>query len=359
MSKAACLVGLWGAVFGGALAVAAEAPAPEIPEAFARFEHMIGSWKGQAVNTSNRLKGWEETHMWAWKFSKGKPVGMTLELSKDKIVAKAALSFDDATKQYHLDGTDPAGKPAAFAGKFDPASKALVLDRVGGSAGAAKDRLIIRPNANKIRYVLDFDQKEPGAPQYKRVITANLGKEGESFAAGAAAADLPKCILTGGAATMSVTYQGKSYPICCSGCRDEFNENPEKYAKKAALMAAQEGGKTPVKAASSKVGKDDGAFAGLEEEAAPKRPASTEKKARPAPKSKAAATEDDAETPEKDAAAAKAASRAASQLRIAQSLDKAGKTAAALKYYKQLVKDYPGTPSAKTAAARIKALGGN
>src|SRR5947209_1496512 len=114
-----------------------------------------------------------------------------------------------------LFGAGPSGKRLAFAGRFDPASKALVLDRVGAPAAGVKDRLTIRPNANRIRYVLDFDQKEPGAPQYKRVISVNLGKEGESFAAGGSAADLPKCILTGGAATMSVTYQGKSYPICC------------------------------------------------------------------------------------------------------------------------------------------------
>ncbi len=31
---------------------------------------------------------------------------------------------------------------------------------------------------------------------------------------------------------MTVSYQGKSYPICCSGCRDEFNEDPEKYVKR-------------------------------------------------------------------------------------------------------------------------------
>ena len=32
---------------------------------------------------------------------------------------------------------------------------------------------------------------------------------------------------------MTVSYKGKTYPVCCSGCRDEFNDNPEKYAKKA------------------------------------------------------------------------------------------------------------------------------
>ena len=36
----------------------------------------------------------------------------------------------------------------------------------------------------------------------------------------------------------------------------------------------------------------------------------------------------------------------------------ASKTAAALKYYQQVVKDYPDTTQAKDAAARVKVLGG-
>ena len=26
-------------------------------------------------------------------------------------------------------------------------------------------------------------------------------------------------------------YKGKTYYVCCSGCRDAFNENPEKFLK--------------------------------------------------------------------------------------------------------------------------------
>ena len=39
----------------------------------------------------------------------------------------------------------------------------------------------------------------------------------------------PECIVSGGKGTMAVTYQGKTYYVCCSGCRSEFNENPAKY----------------------------------------------------------------------------------------------------------------------------------
>ncbi len=66
--------------------------------------------------------------------------------------------------------------------------------------------------------------------------------------------------------------------------------------------------------------------------------------------------EESAAVPSKPAAKS---SKAASQLRLGQNLEKSGKTAAALQYYRDVVKDFPGTPEAKTAAARIKALAGD
>src|SRR6185437_9534403 len=189
-----------------------------------------------------------------------------------------------------------------------------------------------------VRYTVQVADREPGAPQYKRTVEVSLTKEGEAFAAGSAATDLPKCVVTGGAATMTVSYQGKSFPLCCSGCRDEFNDNPEKYIKKAALRAGA-GGKPAVKAASSAVDKDDGTFDGLVDEPKPK----------PAPR--AAGAPGDGSDPPKAAARAAAgkaadpAARAASLLRLGRNLEKAKKSAAALAYYRQVVKDYPGTPA--------------
>jgi YHS domain len=39
------------------------------------------------------------------------------------------------------------------------------------------------------------------------------------------------CIVTGGLGTSTVMYKGQTFYVCCSGCRDAFNENPEKFIK--------------------------------------------------------------------------------------------------------------------------------
>lgn len=52
------------------------------------------------------------------------------------------------------------------------------------------------------------------------------------------------------------------------------------------------------------------------------------------------------------------AAKAETALGMARGLEKAKKPAAALKYYRQVLKDYPGSPQAKTAQERIKTLEG-
>ena len=315
------------------------------PPEFAPLEYLVGGWKGTGIPAKNRLKGWPEKHSWAWKFAKGKPVGMTLEITGGKALAKADISRDAKTGGFRLVGTDPDGNPIQFAGKLDD-SGVLKLDRVDPPAEIGQERLDITvpQSAEKIRYTMKMFRKAPDAPQFASVVEANVGKEGESFAAGGAGADLPKCLITGGAGTMSVAYMGKSYPVCCSGCRDEFNDNPEKYVKKYL----------------EKVAKGDAPAAKGEVEA-PK----AETKARAMPNGETAkpkVAEAKTRTVEPRPAAEKEkgdpATKAASLMAQASALEKSGKRDAALTYYKRVAKEFPDTASATVAKSKIKVLGG-
>ena len=252
----------------------------------------------------------------------------------------------------------------------------LVLDRVGPGGKSGKMRLTLWPNANFIRYTMTLDRQEPGAVQLSPAIEVGLTKEGESLAGGGTASDGPKCIVTGGAATMTLTYQGKTFPICCTGCRDEFNESPEKYIKKASLLLSSQGGKpTSNQPPASRVSRFEDAFAS--DVPAPTATERTVDQGKPAP-ADSKKTIEKAESPARSAevqsidkgksssktkkaddktAATKQANRAATLIAcLGQNLEKDGKTDAAMKNFRQIVKDFPGTPPAKTPAERIKAL---
>ncbi|WP_337173715.1 hypothetical protein [Paludisphaera sp.] len=220
--------------------IAAPAPADDraIPAPFAPLEYLVGSWKGQGVNRedpSQRVRGWTETHAWAWTFADGKPVGMSVALENSKTLKAGKLAYDQAREVYVLTAeAAEGGDGVVYEGKLDGGGKLLTLDRQGVPPGKPAERITIRPNANYVRYTLSAERRASRAGAFRKVLETGLTKEGETFAAGSSRADRPECVVTGGAAAMSLTYQGKSYPICCSGCRDEFLESPEKYLKKLA-----------------------------------------------------------------------------------------------------------------------------
>ena len=60
-------------------------------------------------------------------------------------------------------------------------------------------------------------------------LAERTAKEGESFAS--AGGKKPVCIVTGGLGTTAVSYKGATYYVCCSGCREAFLEDPEKFIK--------------------------------------------------------------------------------------------------------------------------------
>ena len=125
MMRGAIATVMVGAVLWGPPAAAEESANSGVPAAFAPFEHMVGGWKGMGIPKDNPLKGWPETHQWAWKFAGGNPVAMTVTTEGGKVLKRGQLSFDAASRRYRLEGTDPAGKPVAFVGEANGAYGAL------------------------------------------------------------------------------------------------------------------------------------------------------------------------------------------------------------------------------------------
>jgi YHS domain-containing protein len=355
-----------------------DADTRDIPAPFAPLEYLIGRWNGHGTfkdSPAKQLRGWDETHTWAWKFAQGKPVGFSLTVSGGKVLASAQLTYDGVRKLYHLEATQPAplGK-IAFEGTLDKSGKYLVLDHIvaGTKSGKSpgKMRLSIWPNANFIRYSMAHEIQETGSTQFTRLMEIGLTRDGESLGAGAASStsEPAKCIVTGGAASTTVSYQGRTFPVCCSGCRDQFNDNPEKYLKKASLIEAARTAKAgPGGAPAKGVSRFEDAFAGDVDDTSSKAkpaPGASSKamtKAVPAVESTPAGSE--TATPkasskkvDERSAADREASRAASLLKLGQNLEKSGKTSAALDYYRRVVKDFAKAPAAKTATARIKEL---
>lgn len=218
----------------------ADAPkaAPSAKDALQPFNVLVGSWKGSGAPEGTReqkLAGqWEEKVTWEWKF-KGHDAWLALTFEKGKHFTKGELRFtpakDEPKYTLALVGTDKTA--ATFVGGLSDKDKVLTLTRTDGPA--AEEQRLVFSLLHHNRHLYRFEARPAGTTvAFTKKYQVGATKEGVAFA------DVPKgpeCIVSGGLGTMKVTYKGKEYYVCCSGCRDEFRENPEKYIKEAEAKA--------------------------------------------------------------------------------------------------------------------------
>jgi hypothetical protein len=217
-------------------------PALTPKEALQPFNVLVGSWKGSGApegTKEERAAGaWEERITWEWKF-KDQDAWLAATFEKGKHFTKGELrhASEKGAKQprFALTLTAPDKSAATFVGGLDEKGKVLALTRAGGPAGEEQRLVFSLLHHNRYLYRLET-RPAKAAVAFERKWQVGATKEGVAFA------DVPKgpeCIVSGGLGTMKVTYKGKDYSVCCSGCRDEFKANPEKYIKEAETKAKQ------------------------------------------------------------------------------------------------------------------------
>src|SRR5207253_8202143 len=104
----------------------------------------------------------------------------------------------------------------------------LKLERTDPKTGDVT-RLSIETLADGVRMQMKVEKQDGGKGPFSPVYQMAGNKDGESIAG---VAKKPECIVTGGAASIKVSYKDKDYFVCCTGCRDAFLENPEKFINK-------------------------------------------------------------------------------------------------------------------------------
>ncbi|HEY1187619.1 MAG TPA: YHS domain-containing protein [Gemmata sp.] len=214
---------------------------PRAPkEALQPFNVLVGAWKGSGApegTKEERAAGaWEETITWEWKF-KGDDAWLALTFTKGKHFTKGELRYTaektGSEPKFTLALTTADKGTATFAGKLTDQNKVLVLTRTDGPV--AEEQRLVFSLLHSNRHLYRFESRPAGtAVAFTKKYQVGATKQGEAFA------NVPKgpeCIVSGGLGTMKVTYKGKDYYVCCSGCRDEFKENPEKYIKEAEAKA--------------------------------------------------------------------------------------------------------------------------
>ena len=167
----------------------------------------------------------KETVNWGWKF-KGDDTWLTVEFKDGKYFKSGEMRYLTAKNKYEFTLVDKADKKRVFEG--DLKNETLTMEYVDPESKETQ-QLVMNTVSEGVRFIYRFNRKSAGTTIYKKEFVVTGNRDGESFAAAKGKGNI--CVVSGGVGTSTVSYKGETFYVCCSGCRDAFNENPEKYIK--------------------------------------------------------------------------------------------------------------------------------
>jgi hypothetical protein len=225
-----------GLVFVALAATGATAPAAEPAkasdkdrslqiDALGPFNNLIAAWRCIGSGAERNKDNWTETAAWIWKLT-GEPC-VRLKITGGRFWSEGQVTYNLARKHYVLSAVRPDKTAVVYSGEFNAAGDTLTLSAEPAADGV-RERVVLRL-LHENRYLMQIERAK-GDGRFAKVAELGCTKEGEPFGR---LADYPKCVVSGGRGTGSVTYQGKQYLVCCSGCRDAFQSDPPKHIAEA------------------------------------------------------------------------------------------------------------------------------
>ena len=190
----------------------------------------MGSWRGVGQVQRGRVRGaWTESADWAWKLTSDS-AGLEITVKKGKYLKAGVLRPGKAPGTFVFEATLADGTSRTFAGK------------AGGTEAAGPDGRRQGPGRRSApgldHPAARHPPARPAGGRGPRDATPSPGsarsatrREGVAFAA---VESYPLCVVTEGRGTIQVRYKGKTYWVCCSGCRDLFKDDPESVLAEAA-----------------------------------------------------------------------------------------------------------------------------
>lgn len=186
---------------------------------------LVGEWKGvgQPKRGSN-AGAWPEKVVAGWQFGDATQLGMKFESGKLYSQATFGLAEDGKSPQLTLQKTD--GDPLILtvtSAEADASEKFVSWSFASSAEAETQVRATVRIISD-IRATLLFEERNSGKGSYRRIAEIGMTRAGERLAE--ANAGERQCIVTGGLGTITVTHEGKTYYVCCEGCKQAFDADP-------------------------------------------------------------------------------------------------------------------------------------
>jgi YHS domain-containing protein len=208
----------------------------------APLQDFVGEWKGMGQRERGKSEGgWIEKSSWAWKFGDDS-AAIAFESGDAKYLADGALRPTKNDGEYELTIHAPDEKLSAkYVGKLADGKLVLETDK---PVEGLPVRISLRLLAEGKRLVALYEVKSKSSDRYVRLAEVGYTRVGSGFGAGSQG---PECLITGGFGSMQVMYEGKTYFVCCTGCKDYFDEDPKRAVEEYLARKEKEKEKTEKK----------------------------------------------------------------------------------------------------------------
>jgi hypothetical protein len=194
---------------------------PAAIQAMQEFNVLIGGWRGIGQPKRNSQVGaWQERADSVWEL-KPKSHGIRWNIDAGKQWKSALIGYDESKKQFTLTATLLDDSLRAYHGKQE--DKNLVLESDADDRKEIHRVTLTLRGENRVTVLLE---KRPEQQSFFTRV-AEIGYQRDGTRLAVAGSSGPECVVTGGLGTIMVSYKGKSYYVCCTGCRDAFNDDPE------------------------------------------------------------------------------------------------------------------------------------
>jgi len=189
-------------------------------QALSRFNSLIGGWRGVGMIRPNSRKGaWLEKAEWIWDFNQ-KAVAIRYKVAGGKLLTSAVLTWDPARKRYKAYVTFRDKSQRDYTGTLKETE--LILDSKPEKDGYVHRLTVARLNFK--RTIVRYQKRRTTQSFYTRVAEVGYTRQGTRLAV--AGSSGPVCVVTGGQGKIRVTYKGKTYYVCCTGCKQAFEDDP-------------------------------------------------------------------------------------------------------------------------------------
>jgi YHS domain-containing protein len=190
-------------------------------EALKAYAPLVGSWRGAGLVRRGSAKGaWTERAAWTWDL-RDRRAALKITVERGRHLKEGLLRPDTKPGEFTFEVTLADGSKRRFLGRAAERGVLVLNAETPPEEGLA--RVTLTP-LHETRFLLLLEGASRQSQRLERLGEVGYTREGALFAAGDS---YPECIVTGGRGTIRVEHKGQSYYVCCTGCKDLFDEDPE------------------------------------------------------------------------------------------------------------------------------------